>query len=228
MRQSEAERSQPAGSWLEFLNIYKSNNGPRPIGLGGRHKQTGRWIRIHPTTPIWDSPVGVWNLHRTQINETTVSRAHESGYEMNIWSFAGFAFSQSGLSPPLPTQPTSSAEPALATWPQLKMRKVDEKSKKFSVSPRSLSLPLSRSACLPLFPSHCQQRNEMKFSVELPAAHAPSKTGGSWNGRFCWVAVASASRHTETGTLPQLQLQQHMGQKEIWKGGSGETHSRHI
>lgn len=46
MRQSEAERSQPAGSWLEFLNIYKSNNGPRPIGLGGRHKQTGRWIRI--------------------------------------------------------------------------------------------------------------------------------------------------------------------------------------
>lgn len=114
---------------------------------------------------------------------------------------------------PLPAHSTSGAEPALATWPQLKMRKVDEKSKKFSVCPRSLSLP-SLAVCLPLFPSRCQQRNEMKFSVELPAAHAPSKSGGPWNGRFCWVAVASASagRRTETGTLLQHQLQQHMGQ----------------
>lgn len=45
---------------------------------------------------------------------------------------------------PLPAHSTSGAEPALATWPQLKMRKVDEKSKKFLVCPRSLSLfPLS-------------------------------------------------------------------------------------
>lgn len=93
---------------------------------------------------------------------------HESGYEMNIWSFAGFA----PLSPRFVCASLSAAEPALATWPQLKMRKVDEKSKKFSVF-------LSRSPSLSVSPSlFLRWRNEMKFSVELPATHAPSKAGG--------------------------------------------------
>lgn len=151
---------------------------------------------------------------------------HESGYEMNIWSFAGFALSQSLLCPPTPRfvcASLSAAEPALATWPQLKMRKVDEKSKKFSVF-------LSRSPYLSVSPSlFLRWRNEMKFSVELPATHAPSKAGGLWwDGRFCWVAIAGAAefvRHTETGTLLQLQLQQQMDRGKCWRG---ETHSRHI
>lgn len=40
-KRSKAKRSQPAESWLEFLNIYKSNNEPWPIGHG-KGKQTGR------------------------------------------------------------------------------------------------------------------------------------------------------------------------------------------
>lgn len=131
---------------------------------------------------------------------------------MNIWRFAGFAFSQSQHSPhPLAHSP-SAAEPALATWPQLKMRKVDEKSKKFSVSPLSPSLSFS----LPT-----TKRNGI-FSW-VASSTRPSKTGGLWNGRFCWVAVASAAvcgRRTATGTLLQLQLQQHVGQQS-WAGAAG-------
>lgn len=223
MRQSEAERSQPAGSWLEFLNIYKSNNGPRPIGLGGRHKQTGRWIRIHPTTPIWDSPVGVWNLHRTQINETTVSRAHESGYEMNIWSFAGFAFSQSGLSP-LPTQPTSGAEPALATWPQLKMRKVDEKSKKFSVSPRSLSHPLSLRVFLSFL---LTASNETKWNFQLSCQqHTPPQRRVD-SGMGDSAESPLPATHRNWNVAPASAPAAHGTEGDMERGG-GETHSRHI
>lgn len=149
---------------------------------------------------------------------------HESGYEMNIWSFAGFALSQSVVYRRPARASFSAAEPALATWPQLKMRKVDEKSTKSLKSFRcsSLALPLSVSVFL-------RWRNEMKFSVELPATHAPLKAGVLWwDGRFCWVAIASAAefvRRTETGTLLQLQLQQHM---DTGKWRRGETHSRHI
>lgn len=79
---------------------------------------------------------------------------HESGYEMNIWSFAGFALSQSVVYRRPARASFSAAEPALATWPQLKMRKVDEKSKKFSVF-------LSRSPPLCLCLSALAKRNEI-------------------------------------------------------------------
>lgn len=58
---------------------------------------------------------------------------HDSGYEINILSRkpCSTAFLPSPA-PPHPPTATSLAEAALSTWPQLKMRKVDKKSKKFS------------------------------------------------------------------------------------------------
>lgn len=92
---------------------------------------------------------------------------HESGYEMNIWSFEP----KPPLSPRFVCASLSAAEPALATWPQLKMRKVDEKSKKFSVF-LSRSPSLSVSPSLPL--SSCAGETKWNFQLSCQQ-HTPPR-----------------------------------------------------
>lgn len=141
---------------------------------------------------------------------------------MNIWRFAGFAFSQSQHSPhPLAHSP-SAAEPALATWPQLKMRKVDEKSKKFSVSPLSPSVSLSF-----LFPAN----NETKWDFQLSCQqHTPLKDGRplEWAillSRRCQCSCVWQT-HSNWNVAP-ASAPAARGAAELGRGG-GEIHSRHI
>lgn len=61
------------------------------------------------------------------------------------------------------------------------------------------------------------KRNEI-FSW-VASSTRPLKDG--WLLEWAILLSRRCQRHTETGTLLQLQLQQHMGQKEIWKGVAG-------
>lgn len=130
---------------------------------------------------------------------------------------------------PLPAHSTSGAEPALATWPQLKMRKVDEKSKKFR-SARALSLsPLSLYVFLSFL---LAASNETKWNFQLSCQqHTPPQSrvapgmGDSAESPLPAPVPADAQKLERCSSISSSST---WDSRRDGKGRRGDTQSTHL